>query len=172
MTKSGRSSVVLGCLLALAACADAGNVPASQRGFFSGIGAMASGADERRAQSLEGAAAQAEMSNVALQQRASRAAGQAAMTSGQVQAAEARLASLDATLRTQRDQLARMRAQAAANPARSADVARLDQEAARIEAERRAAANQVGGPTTAQAQQLEQRTRDLQRSMDVLGRSM
>lgn len=167
-----RSLTALGALLALAACADAGNVPASQRGFFGGIGAMASGSDERRAQSLENAAAQAESSNARLQQRANVAASQAAFTSGQVREAEQRLAALDRNLANQRAQLNRMRAQPGASPTASAEAARLDQEAARIQQDARTAARQVGGATPAQTQQLEQRARSVQSAMDQLSRTM
>jgi hypothetical protein len=171
-TRPIRSIVVLGGLLALAACADAGNVPASQRGFFGGLGAMGSGSDERRAQTLENSAVQAESSANQLRQRANVAAGQAALSSGQVQAAEARLAALDRTLQDQRARLNRMRAQASASPSATAEAGRLDQEAAQIQRDARAAANQVGGPSAAQTQQLEQRTRALQSSMDQLNRTM
>ena len=166
-----RPIVTLSVLLALAGCGDT-NAPANQRGFFSGLGAMASGNDERRAQTLENSASQAEASTNLLRQRANVSASQAAITSGQVQAAEQRLAALDRTLRDQRARLNQMRAQSGASPTSTAEASRLDQEAARIQGDARAAANQVGGATPAQTQQLEQRTRALQSSMDQLRRSM
>jgi chromosome segregation ATPase len=162
--------LALGLLLVLAACDT--NAPANQRGFFGGLGAMATGNDERRAQSLENSAAQAEASTALLRQRANVAAGQAAITSGQVQAAEQRLAALDRTLRDQRVRLNQMRAQANASPTSAAEANRLDQEAERIQRDARAAASQVGGATPAQTQQLEQRSRALQSAMDQLSRSM
>lgn len=172
MRRVFRCLVMVGLPLGLVACADAGNVPASQRGFFGGIGAMASGADQRNAQALENAASQSEASLGALQDRANRAAAQASMTSGQVQAAEARLATLDRNLSVQRDRLARLRARTGLTAIQANDAARLDEATARLQAETRAAAQRVGGPSAAQAQDLERRSADLQRQMDQLARSM
>jgi len=167
-----RPALALSALLGLIACADAGNTPASQRGFIDGLAAMVTGGDEQRARGLEKSATDAEVDANRRREDATTAANHAAITSGMVQAAEQRMAELDRTLSEQRERLNRMRGQGRATPAATAEVSRLDQQAAQIQRDARAAAGQVGGATPAQTRQLEERTQALRNSMDQLSRSM
>ena len=149
--------LALPLLLLTAACATEG--PASQRGFFGGIGAMATGADERNASNMEATAALAERNAQTAAARESVASRQAAETSYQVREAQRRLTALQQRLREQRATLARLTAERGAPGA--AEAARLQTEANALEQERRAAAQRVGGPSPEAVQRVEERARSL-----------
>jgi hypothetical protein len=154
-------------LLLLAGCAGAGAGPASERGFFSGIGAWASGEDERGAQRLENAAALEERSAQIAAQNAARAQGEAQRTTAEVQAAQRRLAGLQRTLANQRATLTRLRAERGESGA--AEGARLQSELDGLERERRAAAARAGGPSAQDLQQIERRATDLDAALRRFG---
>jgi hypothetical protein len=144
-------------LLLLAACNTEG--PASQRGFFGGIGAMASGADERGAAQMEATAAMAERGAQLAAAREATARQQAAQSSAEVEASQRRLNALQQRLRDQRATLARLRAERGAPGA--AEAARLQAEADALEQERRTAARRIGGPSPEAVQRVEDRARNL-----------
>lgn len=118
-------AILLPALLALGACA-AAEGPAEQRGFFGGLGAAVSGADERRAQTIE-AQATAEQ-NRALAARADALAAERRRTqsAADLQAANRRLAALDRDIARLRGELETLRARR--GPEGAAEGARLGQE--------------------------------------------
>lgn len=151
--------VLIGVLLT--GCAVEGQ-NADQRGFFSGIGAAASGADIRNVQRLEGAAQQTETEALLAQRRQESAARTASATGRQVAASEQRLANLERELRRQRSAIAALRREAQAGTPRAAEVSRLEQELNALEQERRTAAPQ-------DVQRLEQRARTLNDNVQRFG---
>jgi hypothetical protein len=156
-------------LLALAGCAGAGSGPATQRGFFSGIGAAISGEDERGAARLEGAAALKEREAEQARERADAAGKAAAQSSAEVAAARRRLANLQRTLRDQRATLDRLRAERGQSAAGSAEGARLQGELDALERDRRAAAARAGGPSAEEVQRIEQRAGELDAALRRFG---
>lgn len=152
---------VLPLVVALAGCASQG--PASERGFFGGIGAAVSGADERQASAMENEAAVREARLRDMAARASQAESDARSSSADVQAAEQRLAALRADIRRQRDRLSALRS--AGKSASEADriQAGLDQ----LDRDQRAAA--AGGVSPAALRSLEDRTRSLNQALARLG---
>jgi hypothetical protein len=110
-------------LLMLAGCAGAGAGPASERGFFTGIGAAVSGEDVRGAQNLENAAALQERAAQMAAERNTAAQAEAARSGAAVRASEQRLARLQRDLAAQRATLDRLRAERAQNPAAAAEGA-------------------------------------------------
>jgi hypothetical protein len=152
----------------LSGCADSNTAPASQRGFFGGMGAMVSGSDERRAAGMESDAAAAEARSRQLAARADAAQRDAAITSGQVRASERRLANIRGDVQRQRERLAAARANATSPPV-AAEAARIQNEIDAIEREQRSAAASVSTLSPATLQRLEDRTRDVSRALDRLG---
>jgi hypothetical protein len=150
-------------LLLLAGCAGAGAGPASERGFFTGIAAAASGEDVRGAQNLENAAA--------LQERAAQMAAER-NTAAQAEAARSTAAvrALEQGLAQQRTTLDRLRAERAQNPAATAEGARLQSELDTLERDRRAAAARAGGPSAEQVQSIERRAGELDAALQRFGR--
>ncbi len=153
---------------AVSACADTSNTPASQRGFFGGIGAAVSGSDERRAAGLEQSATDAERKKQQLEARLGAANADAARTQVQVQAAEQRLAAVRSDLQRQKERLAALRA---GSPSGSSaeEAARLQKELDALERERRAAQDASTAVTTATLRNLEERTRAIGVALDRLG---
>jgi hypothetical protein len=150
-------------LLLLTGCAGAGAGPASERGFFTGIGAAVSGEDVRGAQNLENAAA--------LQERAAQMAAERD-TAAQAEAARntAAVRALEQGLAQQRTTLDRLRAERAQNPAATAEGARLQSELDTLERDRRAAAARAGGPSAEQVQSIERRAGELDAALQRFGR--
>jgi chromosome segregation ATPase len=157
--------VVLASLVLTGCVAASENTPASQRGFFGGLGAAASGNDERRAQRMEAEASASEQRARQLEARANQAETQAAVTSGQVRAAEQRLASIQGEVQRQRQRLAAVQ-RAGKSPE---EAGRLNAELEAIDAERRAAAASTGGVSNATLQGLENRTRRVNEALNRLG---
>jgi hypothetical protein len=157
-------------LLILAGCAGAGAGPASERGFFTGIGAAVSGEDVRGAQQLESAAALQERAAFMAAERNTAAQAEAARTGAAVRAAEARLAAQRRSLAEQRATLERLRAERAQNPAATAEAARLQSELEAQERAIRAAAARSGGPSADQVQRIERRAGELDAALQRFGR--
>jgi predicted nucleic acid-binding Zn-ribbon protein len=153
---------------AVSACADTSNTPASQRGFFGGIGAAVSGSDERRAAGLEQSATDAERKKQQLEARLGAANADAARTQVQVQAAEQRLAAVRSDLQRQKARLAAVRAGSQSGPS-AEEAARLQRELDAVERERRAAQDASSAVTPATLQNLEERTRAISLALDRLG---
>lgn len=159
-----RSGFLLAGLL-LSGCAVEGQ-NADQRGFFGGIGAAVSGADERNVQRLESTARKTEL-EARLAQRRQQEAVQAASASGrQVSAAEQRLAAVQRDIARQRATVARLRREEQAGTPRAAEASRLDQELSALERERRAAA---GRANDAEIQRLEERSRAIDEDVRRFG---
>ena len=156
------SAIVLGA----AGCTTTDTTPANQRGFFSGIGAAVTGADEKRASTLEATAAQAEARNRQLSARVDAANQQAAITSGQVRAAEQRLANIQAEVRRQRE---RLNALQTGGTAPAAEVGQLKSELDAIDAERRSAAASSSAISPAKLQNLEDRAKAVNVALARLG---
>lgn len=150
------------------ACADTSNTPASQRGFFGGIGAAVSGSDERRAAGLEQSAADAERKKQQLEARLGAANADATRTQAQVQAAEQRLAAVRSDLQRQKERLAALRAGAQSGPS-AEEAARLQREVEAVDRERRAAQDASSAVTPATLRNLEERTRAIGVALDRLG---
>jgi len=157
-------------LLILAGCAGAGAGPASERGFFTGIGAAVSGEDVRGAQRLESSAALQERAALMAAERNATAQAEAARTGAAVRNAEARLAAQQRSLTEQRATLERLRAERAQNPAAAAEGARLQSELEAQERDIRAAAERSGGPSADQLQRIERRAGDLDAALQRFGR--
>ena len=157
-------------LLILASCAGAGAGPASERGFFTGIGAAVSGEDVRGAQRLESSAALQERAALMAAERNAAAQAEAARTGAAVRNAEARLAAQQRSLAEQRATLERLRAERAQNPAAAAEGARLQSELDKQEREIRAAAGRSGGPSADQVQRIERRAGELDAALQRFGR--
>ena len=157
-------------LLLLAGCAGAGAGPASERGFFTGIGAAVSGEDVRGAQQLESAAALQERAALMAAERNTAAQAEAARSGAAVRASEQRLARLQRDLAQQRATLERLRAERAQNPAAAAEGARLQSELDALERDRRAAAALAGGPSTEQVQSIERRATEMDEALQRFGR--
>ncbi len=157
-------------VLLLAGCAGAGAGPASERGFFTGIGAAISGEDERGAQRLENAAALQERAAQMAAERNNAAQAEAARSAAAVRASEARLARLQRDLAQQRATLEQLRAERAQNPAATAEAARLQAELEALERDRRAAAARAGGPSADQVQSIERRAGELDAALQRFGR--
>lgn len=147
------------CLSILAGCAGAGAGPASQRGFFSGIGAAASGEDERGAARLEHAASLEERSAALAAERSAGAKAAAARSGAEVQAAQRRLAALQQRLRGQRATLERLRS--LRGEAGAGEVARLQSQMDALERDQRDLAQRAGGPSPEAVQRVEQRAGEL-----------
>jgi hypothetical protein len=157
-------------LLILAGCAGAGAGPASERGFFTGIGAAVSGEDVRGAQRLESSAALQERAAQMAAERNAAAQAEAARTGAAVRAAEARLAAQQRSLAAQRATLERLRAERAQNPAAAAEGARLQSALEAQERDIRAAAARSGGPSADQVQRIERRAGELDAALQRFGR--
>lgn len=157
-------------LLILAGCAGAGAGPASERGFFTGIAAAATGEDVRGAQRLESAALLQERAALMAAERNTAAQAEAARTTAAVRASEQRLARLQRDLAAQRATLERLRAERAQNPAATAEGARLQSELDALERDRRAAAARAGGPSAEQVQSIERRAGELDAALQRFGR--
>lgn len=159
-----RRGILLAGLL-LTGCAVEGQ-NADQRGFFGGIGAAVSGADERNVQRLEYTARQTEL-EARLAQRRQQDAVLAAEASGrQVTAAERRLAALQRDIARQRATVAQLRREAQAGTPRAAEANRLEQELDALDRERRAAAGRAGD---AEVQRLEERSRAINEDVRRFG---
>ncbi|MCA3362504.1 MAG: hypothetical protein ING08_14755 [Roseomonas sp.] len=165
-----RSFRTIAPLLLLAGCAGAGAGPASERGFFTGIGAAVSGEDVRGAERLENAAALQERAAQMAVERNTAAQAEAARSGAAVRASEARLARLQADLAQQRATLERLRAERAQNPTTAAEAARLQSELDALERDRRAAAARAGGPSADQVQSIERRAGELDAALQRFGR--
>ncbi|MCA3324679.1 MAG: hypothetical protein INF75_12105 [Roseomonas sp.] len=165
-----RSFRAIAPLLLLAGCAGAGAGPASERGFFTGIGAAVSGEDVRGAERLENAAALQERAAQMAAERNTAAQAEAARSGAAVRASEARLARLQADLAQQRATLERLRAERAQNPTTAAEAARLQSELDALERDRRAAAARAGGPSADQVQSIERRAGELDAALQRFGR--
>jgi hypothetical protein len=157
-------------LLLLAGCAGAGAGPASERGFFTGIGAAVSGEDVRGAQQLESAAALQERAALMAAERNAAAQAEAARTGAAVRNAEARLAAQQRSLAAQRATLEKLRAERAQTPAAAAEGARLQSELEAQERDIRAAAARSGGPSADQVQRIERRAGELDAALQRFGR--
>ena len=159
------------CLLlllpSLTGCAGACEGPASSRGFFCGIAAMATGADERGAARLENTAAAEEGAARAAGQRAERAQAEASRTGAEVRAAQRRLDALQQKLRDQRATLERLRAERGQSGA--AEASRLQSELDALERDQRAAAQRAGGPSPETVRQIERRASDLDAALRRFG---
>ncbi|MCA3366959.1 MAG: hypothetical protein INF79_15235 [Roseomonas sp.] len=165
-----RSFRTIAPLLLLAGCAGAGAGPASERGFFTGIGAAVSGEDVRGAERLENAAALQERAAQMAAELNTAAQAEAARSGAAVRASEARLARLQADLAQQRATLERLRAERAQNPTTAAEAARLQSELDALERDRRAAAARAGGPSADQVQSIERRAGELDAALQRFGR--
>jgi hypothetical protein len=165
-----KSFRVIAPLLLLAGCAGAGAGPASERGFFTGIGAAVSGEDVRGAERLENAAALQERAAQMAAERNNAAQAEAARSGAAVRTSEARLARLQADLVQQRATLERLRAERAQNPTAAAEGARLQSELDALERDRRAAAARAGGPSADQVQSIERRAGELDAALQRFGR--
>jgi DNA repair exonuclease SbcCD ATPase subunit len=157
-------------LLILRGGAGAGPGPASERGFFTGIGAAVSGEDVRGAQRLESSAALQERAAQMAAERNAAAQAEAARSTAAVRASEQRLARLQRDLAQQRATLDRLRAELAQNPAATAEGARLQSELDALERDRRAAAARAGGPSADQVQSIERRAGELDAALQRFGR--
>ncbi len=155
----------LGCLLAgvllLSACASDG--PASERGFFTGLGAAVSGQDEANAQRLEQDATRRQRE--LLEQRlATNAAQERQRTSeATLRELQGRWQALEAQLNQQRAQLARLIAQRGARA--GPEGQRLQGEIEAADRQRAQAQQQPGGPS-------ERELREIQERVDRLGESL
>ena len=165
-----KSFCAIAPLLLLAGCAGAGAGPASERGFFTGIGAAVSGEDVRGAQRLESSAALQERAAQMAAERNAAAQAEAARTGAAVRAAEARLAAQQRSLAAQRATLERLRAERAQNPAAAAEGARLQSALEAQERDIRAAAARAGGPSADQVQRIERRAGELDAALQRFGR--
>jgi len=165
-----KSFRIIAPLLLLAGCAGAGAGPASERGFFTGIGAAVSGEDVRGAERLENSAALQERAAQMAAARNTAAQTEAARSGAAVRASEARLARLQSDLAQQRATLERLRAERAQNPAAAAEGARLQSELDALERDRRAAAARAGGPSSDQVQSIERRAGELDAALQRFGR--
>jgi hypothetical protein len=132
-------------LLLLGGCASA-NAPASERGFFGGLGAAVTGADEQRARGMEAQATAAQ--NRALEQRSSTLAAQR-----RADASRQQLAAQQRANTAQEAEIARLRSQLADVQGQMApdEAARIRREIDAAERDGRAAA------TPQQQQQAEAR---------------
>lgn len=157
---------VLAGALVVGGCTTTDTAPATQRGFFGGLGAAVSGADERRAATLEADAANAEQRNRQLSARVASANQQGAITSGQVRAAEQRLANIQNEMLRQRQRLAALRS---ANSVPPGEATQLNSEIDAIDAERRAAAASASSVSPAKLQSLEDRTKAVNATLAKLG---
>ena len=158
------------CLLllpSLTGCAGSCEGPASSRGFFCGIAAMATGADKREVARLENTAAAQESAAGAAGQRAERARAEASRTAAEVRAAQRRLNALERDLRNQRATLERLRAERGQPGA--AEASRLQSELDTLERDRRAAAQRAGGPSPAAVDRIERRASDLDAALRRFG---
>lgn len=156
---------VLALAIGLAACAEPG--PANQRGFFGGIGAMATGQDERQAQTAEQNAAAEQRRALEQRERTQQASARQQQSARELQSARTRLAALDADLARQRQTLARLRAERGA--AGGAEAERLQRESDELQRQRDRAANRSGGPTPADVEQLERLSRAFDESLRRYG---
>ncbi|MBM3587968.1 MAG: hypothetical protein FJX33_09195 [Alphaproteobacteria bacterium] len=157
-------------LLILAGCAGAGAGPASERGFFTGIGAAVSGEDVRGTQRLESSAALQERAALMAAERNTAAQAEAARTGAAARNAEARLAAQQRSLAEQRATLERLRAEHAQNPAAATEGARLQSELDAQNRDIRAAAARSGGPSADQVQRIERRAGELGAALQRFGR--
>jgi len=152
----------------VSACADTSSTPASQRGFFGGIGAAVTGSDERRAAGLEQSAADAERKKQQLEARLGAANADAARTQAQVRAAEQRLAAVRSDLQRQKERLAALRARSQSGPS-AEEASRLQRELDAVDRERRAAQEASNAVTPATLRNLEERTHAIGLALDRLG---
>ncbi len=161
------------CLLVLPSllpgCAGSCEGPATSRGLFCGVAAMATGADERGAARLENTAAAQESAAGEAGRRAERARAEASRTSAEVQAAQWRLNAVERDLRDQRATLERLRAERGQSGVGAAEASRLGSELDALERDRRVAAQRAGGPSPATVQQIERRANDLDAALRRFG---
>jgi hypothetical protein len=163
-----------GSLLALlvcgtvSACATPSDAPATERGFFGGIGAMVTGTDENRAANLERNAAAEEEKKRQLEERLAAANADAARTREQVEIAERRLAAIQTQVQRQKERLAALRAGTQSSSS-AAEAVRLQNELDAIDRERRAAQDARNAVTPATLRNLEDRTRAVGNALDRLG---
>jgi hypothetical protein len=162
-TPPGFAACVLLAATLLSGCAGS-TAPASERGFFGGLGAMVTGEDERQARGLENAAAPKELRRIQARRDLQLARQQQAGSAAQLRGAQARLDALEARLAQQRAELARLRAERGA--AGAAEGARLQSELETLERARRAAGTAQGGPSAAEVQRLERRSEELARALE------
>lgn len=158
------------CLLLLPllpGCAGSCEGPATSRGFFCGIAALATGADERGAARLENTAAAQEGAAGEAGRRAERARAEASRTGAEVQAAQRRLNALERDLRSQRATLERLRAERGQSGA--GEASRLQSDLDALERDRRAAAQRAGGPSPAAVDRIERRASDLDAALRRFG---
>lgn len=151
--------------LSLTSCAVEG-LNADQRGFFTGIGAAATGADVRNVQRLEATAQQSELEARLAQRRQESAVQAASLSSRQVSAAEQRLAAVQRDIARNRATVARLRRELQAGTPRAAEASRLEQELSALDRERRAAGS---GGNAEDVQRLEQRSRELNEDVRRFG---
>jgi hypothetical protein len=164
MTAAPRIGALIAAL-AMAACADPG--PASNRGFFGGVGAMVTGQDERQAQQLEQNAAAEQRRALEQRERAQQATARQQQSTRDLQAARTRLAALDADLARQRQTLARLRAER--GEAGRSEAERLQRESDDLARARERAGQRSGGPTAADVDQLERLSRAFDESLRRYG---
>jgi hypothetical protein len=160
-------AVLLGLPL-LAGCADAGAGPASNRGFFGGLAAMATGNDERGAARLESTAGAQESAAQAAVTREASARQAANASSAEVAATQRRLAALQDRLRGQRATLARLRAEGSQSAERTAELARLQTQLDALEREQRGA-RRAGNPTSADLRRYENNLGDVDAALSRAG---
>lgn len=142
--------------------------PASQRGFFSGLGAAVTGADERQARGLEQQAASEEAKAQRMAQRAAEADRQARTSGAQVRTAEQRLATLQADVENQRKRLAALKA-GRRSGVDIAEADRIQLELDELDRAQRQAAAQVSSITPGTLQSLENRARQIDSALAKLG---
>lgn len=152
----------------LAGCANAGAGPASNRGFFGGLAAMANGNDERGAARLESMAGAQESAAQTAAVRAASARQEASASSAEVAMAQRQLTALQDRLRGQRATLARLRAEGNQSAERTAELARLQTQLNALEREQRAA-RRTGNLTAASLQPLEAGSGDMDAALSRLG---
>ncbi len=169
LSREARMLAVLAVLAGaslLAGCAggDPCATPAGQRGFVDGLGAMVSGSGERCVQQRQAAAAAAEQRASAAATSAGAAQAEERRTGAQVSAAEQRLRALNVQIAAQRGTVTRLRRERGA-----AATAGVQGQADALERERAAAARRPGGPSAADVQLLEQRSRELDEALGRFG---
>jgi len=145
-------------LLLLGACASA-NAPASERGFFGGLGAAATGADEQRARSMEAQATAAQ--NQALAARANTLSAQRRADQSRQQ-----LAAQQRANQQQDAEIARLRAQLADARSRM-----TPEESARVNREIDALQRDRASPDPAAQARAEQRRQSIEDALRRAGAS-
>jgi len=159
-----KAALALAASLALQGCADPG--PASERGFFGGMGAMMTGGDERQAAKLENTAASEQRRALEARAEAQAAAARQQQSERDLAAAKARLDAIDADIARQRQVLARLRAQR--GEAGRAEAERLRRESDELARARARAGSQ---PSAEELQSLERLSRALDESLRRYGQN-